>query len=202
SARLNFGYDLQTGLVLRAIGRVGNNDTLDLTNAGVEDDIHGIQVDEFLRTINAHIYAAGDVANSGTPRITTAGYYEARYAAKVILGLSDPIEYPAIPMTVYGTPKLAQVGLTAQQGYDAGLLVRELDMTQWFTYYRIGEPVAKAKVVIDGLGVLKGATVLSTHADELINYFTEAINDKDTYSSIRDKLFAYPTPASDLEYFF
>ena len=83
-----------------------------------------------------------------------------------------------------------------------GYSVRDIDMTNWFTYYRTGEPAARAKVVLDADKKLVGATVLSAHADELINYFTEAINNKDGYQAIRDRLYAYPTPASDLEYFF
>ncbi|MYV36258.1 dihydrolipoyl dehydrogenase family protein [Weissella cibaria] len=202
NATLSFGSTLPTKLVLRAVGRVGNNDTLALENAGVEDDIHGINVDEFLRTSNPHIYAAGDVANTSRPRITTVGYYEARYAASVILGHDEPITYPAVPVVVYGTPKLAAVGVPTQYAEADGYSVRDIDMTNWFTYYRTGEPAARAKVVLDANKKLVGATVLSAHADELINYFTEAINNKDGYQAIRDRLYAYPTPASDLEYFF
>ncbi|MCT8393960.1 NAD(P)/FAD-dependent oxidoreductase [Weissella confusa] len=202
SATLSFGSTIPAGVVVRAVGRVGNNDTLQLENAGVEDDIHGINVDEFLRTSNPHIYAAGDVANTSKPRITTVGYYEARYAASVILGHDQPIEYPAVPVVVYGTPKLAAVGVPTQYAEENGYSVRDIDMTNWFTYYRTGEPAARAKVVLDADKKLVGATVLSAHADELINYFTEAINNKDGYQAIRDRLYAYPTPASDLEYFF
>jgi glutathione reductase (NADPH) len=201
-AELNFGSVLKTGLVVRAVGRVGNNDTLALENAGVDADIHGINVDEFLRTTNPHIYAAGDVANTEVPRITTAGYYEARYAASVILGNTEPISYPAIPVVVYGTPKLGAVGVPTETAAELGYTVRELDMTNWFTYYRTGEPVARTKVVIDDDKKIVGATVLGTHAEELINYFTEAINNHDGYQEIRDRLYAYPTVASDLEYFF
>lgn len=202
SATLSFGSTIPAGVVVRAVGRVGNNDTLQLENAGVEDDIHGINVDEFLRTSNPHIYAAGDVANTSKPRITTVGYYEARYAASVILGHDQPIEYPAVPVVVYGTPKLAAVGVPTQYAEENGYSVRDIDMTNWFTYYRTGEPAARAKVVLDADKKLVGATVVSAHADELINYFTEAINNKDGYQAIRDRLYAYPTPASDLEYFF
>ena len=163
----------------RAVSRVSNNDTLE--NAGVEDDIHGINVDEFLRTSNPHIYAA-DVAHTSKPRITTVGYYEARYAASVILGHDQPIEYPAVPVVVYGTPKLAAVGVPTQYAEENGYSVRDIDMTNWFTYYRTGEPAARARLS-GRKNKLVGATVLSAHADELINYFTEAINNKDGYSS-------------------
>ena len=92
--------------------------------------------------------------------------------------------------------------MPTQYAEENGYSVRDIDMTNWFTYYRTGEPAARAKVVLDADKKLVGATVLSAHADELINYFTEAINNKDGYQAIRDRLYAYPTPASDLEYFF
>ncbi|GJM47668.1 dihydrolipoyl dehydrogenase family protein [Weissella soli] len=200
---LSFGQPLTTDLVVLAIGRVGNSDTLALENAGVETDRRGINVDNFLRTDNPHIYAAGDVANTPVPRITTAGYFEARYAVSVILGQTDqPIRYPAIPVVVYATPKLATVGVPTEIAANYGYTVTELDMTNWFSYYRTGEPMARTKVVLDAQKHLVGATVLGSHADELINYFTEAINNGDGYQEIRDRLYAYPTIASDLEYFF
>ncbi|MBC6498296.1 FAD-dependent oxidoreductase [Weissella confusa] len=43
SATLSFGSTIPAGVVVRAVGRVGNNDTLQLENAGVEDDIHGAE---------------------------------------------------------------------------------------------------------------------------------------------------------------
>ena len=47
--------------ILVAIGRVPNTEGLDLAAAGVEHSPLGITVDDFLRSTNRRIYAAGDV---------------------------------------------------------------------------------------------------------------------------------------------
>jgi glutathione reductase (NADPH) len=43
---------------------------------------------------------------------------------------------------------------------------------------------------------------MSSHADELINYLTTAINQGLTQETVTQQLFAYPSVASDLSYFF
>ena len=66
----------------------------------------------------------------------------------------------------------------------------------------MGEPVVHAKIILDDAGVIVGATVIGTHADELINYLTSAINQKANYQDVTNHIYAYPTIASDLPYFF
>src|SRR3546814_20603318 len=47
--------------ILTGVGRVPNIEGLDLEAAGVDyDKEHGIRIDDFLRTSNRRIYAAGD----------------------------------------------------------------------------------------------------------------------------------------------
>lgn len=202
SVSLSFGSELPTDLVVRAVGRTPNSDKLALEQAGVAFDEHGVNVDGFLRTNNPHVYAIGDVANSPVPRLTTTGYFEGRYVAQVILGATEEISYPLIPMTVFGLPKLGSVGVQPSEAAAQGLQVRDLDMTSWFSYYRVGESKVHAKIVLNQAGQMVGATVLGSHADELTNYFTDIISRGGTYDDIRQRLYSYPSLASDLEYFF
>ena len=54
--------EIQADEVLLSIGRVPNVEELDLETAGVDFDAdQGIKVDDFLRSTNANVYAAGDV---------------------------------------------------------------------------------------------------------------------------------------------
>lgn len=194
---------LTTNLVVRAIGRIGNHDRLNLAATGVETQTGGVVVDQHLQTAAPHLYAVGDVAQSPVPKLTTTGYYEGRAVAQQILGHHEPVTYPAIPEIVYATPKLAQVGVTtAQAATDQTLRMVDLNMTDWFTYYRVGEKAAHAKVILAENDQIVGATVLSHEADELINSLTDAVNAGADYQAMRNKLYAYPTVASDLEYFF
>ncbi|WP_257975577.1 dihydrolipoyl dehydrogenase family protein [Leuconostoc citreum] len=200
----NQNSGIKVGKVISAVGRLSNADTLALNHAGVMYEHSGVRVNQYLRTTNPHIYAVGDVANSGVAKLTPVGAYEGRYVAKVIVNAQQsPINYPAIPVVVYGTPKLAQVGVTLEQAENQpNLTSHSLDMTNWFSYYRMGEPVVHAKIILDDAGVIVGATVIGTHADELINYLTSAINQKANYQDVTNHIYAYPTIASDLPYFF
>ena len=182
-----------------AAGRAGNTEDLNLEAAGVEVAGNGIKVMADLRTTNPNIFAVGDVAESPVPKLTPTGAYEARYVAGLLTGTEpEEISYPAIPTMVYGSPKLGQVGMSAVEAESKGMKVNSIDMTPWLAYWRHKEPIAKAKVVLNEKGVIIGATVLSAEADELLNYFTVAINQKQDKWAIKHNLYSYPSIASDM----
>ncbi|MEK7834432.1 MAG: FAD-dependent oxidoreductase, partial [Acidobacteriota bacterium] len=56
-------HDAVCDLILSAAGRVPNVEELNLEVAGVEYSREGVKVDDFLRTSNPKIYAAGDVCS-------------------------------------------------------------------------------------------------------------------------------------------
>ncbi|WP_165964828.1 dihydrolipoyl dehydrogenase family protein [Periweissella cryptocerci] len=181
-------------MVIAATGRPANIDDLNLDALDVEWSRHGIKVDQQLRTGAQNIFAIGDVADTAVPKLTPVGSFEGRYVAAVLAGNQEPIQYTAIPTVVYGAPKLAQAGAVAT--------ATTFDVTGWFTYRRIGENVAKVKIATNEVGQLIGASVLATEADQLINYLTNAINQKWTLADAQANIMAYPTMASDLQYFF
>ena len=53
-----------------------------------------------------------------------------------------------------------------------------MDLTNWFTYHRVNELVAKAELTFDQQNYLIGAAVISEQADELIDDLTLVINQK------------------------
>lgn len=186
--------DYTSEAVIAATGRPANVDQLNLAEVGVAWSHHGIKVDAQLRSTVANVFAIGDAADTAVPKLTPVGSFEGRYVASVIAGHHEPIKYSAIPTVVYGTPKLAQVGdLT-----NATLF----DVTGWLTYRRLGEPLAKVKIATNAAGQLIGASVLASEADQLINYLANAINQKWTLTDTQSNIMAYPTMASDLQYFF
>lgn len=186
-----------------ATGRIGNTATLGLEAAQVAVVKTEVQVNEYLQTTAPNIYAIGDVNNTNVAKLTPTASFEARYVVQHILGnITTPIVYPAVPTMVYGSPQLGQVGLTAPEAQQQGLVVQTVDMTPWLAYWRFKEPVAKAKVILDETGVIVGATVLSSHADELINYFMLAINQRYDKKALQQNIYAYPSLGSDLGFFF
>jgi glutathione reductase (NADPH) len=186
-----------------AAGRTGNTDHINIEAAGVAVDDSGVVVGPDMRTSNPNIFAVGDVASSPVPKLTPTGAYEARYVAGLLTG-SEPekIKYPAIPTMVYSSPKLGQVGMSAVEAEARGLKINSMDMTPWLSYWRHKEPVAKAKVILDEDGVIVGATVLSAEADELLNYFTVAINNRQDKVAIKHNIYSYPSIGSDMGFFY
>ena len=177
---------------------------MNLNQIGVETDQHGIEVNDHLQTTVENIYAMGDVVSRKQPKLTPVSGFEAQYLSHELLKGGDGITYPAIPTLVYGMPKLAQVGLSVEEAQKQAdkYYINKLDMTGWFSYKRTNEPVSKAEVVIDKeSNRIVGAFVISSEADTVINYLTMIINTKATMSEVQSQIFAYPTEASDLEYF-
>lgn len=185
--------------VVAATGRIPNIEGLSLEKAGVAVNRGGIAVDEFLQTNVSHIYACGDVVAKRRPKLTPVATFEGSYVASRILGETAAINYPLIPTIVYGSPKLAETGQTIANP-DAGETETVMDLTQWFTYRRVNEDIAKVKLVKNTEGMLIGASVLSERADDMINYLTFCIQQKLTTEDLTKMIMGYPTLASDLSY--
>lgn len=193
-------YSAKSDLVICATGRISNLEELDLEKAQVEVSKHGIPVNEYLQSSNSSIYVSGDTVDNGKPKLTPVSEFEGNYVAKHILGTKkDAATFPPIPSVIFARPKMAEVGVMpsdAQKEPDT-YTVKEVDMTQWFNYRRLNDPVSKAKLVFKG-EYLVGASVINGETEELINLLTLLINQKITYEQVEQMIFAYPTIASDL----
>ncbi|WP_129045621.1 dihydrolipoyl dehydrogenase family protein [Companilactobacillus metriopterae] len=195
-------FELNSDLIFDATGRIPNTENLDLETANVTYDRHGIQTNEFLQTSNPIIFAIGDVLAKKQPKLTPVSGFEARYVTDYLLGKNTAaIQYPVIPTVVYGGPELAQIGVPVEEAQkDSSMTVKDLDTTNWFTYHRSNDPVAKIKTVINNKNQIVGASILSSDSSEFINLFTTFINSKTPINDILNQVMAYPTSASDLEY--
>ncbi len=187
---LTDGTQFETGRVFVTAGRVANADQLQLENAGVVWDTTEIPVDDHLRTSNPHIYAIGDVGGSPVPKLVPTGNHEGRYVAQAIAGLTTaPITYPAIPVVVFGTQHIAQVGLSVEAGLANGYRVTDID-------------TARVRTVLDDAGHIVGASVIAAEAEEVINYFVTAINERRTLAETQANLYAYPSLGSEFATFY
>src|SRR5262249_13278094 len=95
-------------MVVHGAGRVPEIDDLGLDTAGVEWDIHGVKVNEHLQSVsNASVYAAGDAAASGGPRLTPVAGYDGRIvAANLLKGNHAVHDYTVVPSVVFTIPPL------------------------------------------------------------------------------------------------
>jgi len=199
------GLDLRVHRAFSAMGRKPAIDGLGLEAIGMDLTKKGIVVDDHLQTSIPGVFAIGDVIAKDQPKLTPVSSFEGRYVAIHLLGSTDPIVYPKIPSIVYGSAMVGQVGIplaTAQANPDQ-YTVSSQNTTHWYTYNRIKDPLAQVTTIVDKQSdQLVGAVVVSTIADELINYFTMIINQHLTRDDLQRQILAYPSPASDLGYFY
>ena len=147
------------------------------------------------------IYAIGDVLDKKQPKLTPVSGFEARYLARYFAqdGQNEGIKYPAIPTVIFGSSKLAQIGQTKILDKENE---RNIDMTDWYTYKRIADPLSKINVIVNDKNEILGATLLSTVAEELVNILNFCINQAINLDKFQNMIMAYPTIASDLFYLY
>lgn len=194
-------FSLKTGLVICATGRIPNIEELSLENTDVQFSKKGIQVNERLQTNAENIYACGDVLEKKQPKLTPVSVFEATYLVDIMVGkTSKAIHYSEIPTLVYGSPKLAQVGISSHtaKADSENYRIESLDMTKWFSYARLNEPIALSKIILNNENQIVGASLLSNQADDLINGLALAIEYKMTHEKMSQLIMGYPTIFRDM----
>ncbi len=110
--------------LLLATGRSPNTERLDLEATGVNLAKDGfIEVEDFLRTSAADVFAAGDVV--GEPMFVYTAAYEGALAAAnaCAVNATDTTkrDYNPLPWVVFTDPQVAGVGLDERQAKAAGI---------------------------------------------------------------------------------
>jgi mercuric reductase len=114
--------------LLVATGRKPNTEDLGLPEAGVETDRKGfIRVDEYMRTSQSDVFAAGDV--TGGPGFVYVAAYQGGIAAQAALAdLSGeepiPADLSTTPRVTFTDPQVASVGMTEVEARAAGMDVK------------------------------------------------------------------------------
>ena len=106
---------IETDLLLWAVGRTPKTPGLGLEQAGVAlDDQGAVIVDPFNATNVPSIYAVGDVTNR--VQLTPVAIREGHVFADTVFGnMPRTVDYTAIPTAVFSSPPLAGVGLTEDE---------------------------------------------------------------------------------------
>lgn len=113
--------DMRAEQLLVATGRRAHTAGFGLDSAGVALGAKGaIVVDEFLRTANPDVYAAGDVI--GDPMfVYVAAYGGALAAENALSGNVRRYDLTALPKVTFTDPAVASVGLTADEAKARGV---------------------------------------------------------------------------------
>jgi pyruvate/2-oxoglutarate dehydrogenase complex dihydrolipoamide dehydrogenase (E3) component len=182
--------------ILAGVGRTPNVEGLELERAGVAyDGVSGIRVDDFLRTANRRIYAAGDVCLAN--KFTHAAEASARLAVTNALDRRRKrLSALTIPWCTYTDPEIAHVGLYMTQARERSIpaktftvLMRDIDRAMID-----GQEKGFVKIhVREGTDEILGATIVASHAGEMINEITLAIDAGIGLSVLGQIIHAYPT---------
>jgi len=152
------------------------------------------------------VYAAGDAAASGGPRLTPVASYEGIIvAANLLKGNNQKPNYLGVPTVVFAIPPLAAVGLSEGEAHKKGLKfeVKKEMTSDWYSSRRIAEKYSGFKVLVEeGTGRILGAHLLGSEAEEVINLFGVAIRSGMRSDDLKHMVYSYPTRSSDAPYMF
>lgn len=190
-------YDLEVDQLLVAVGRAPNVEGLGLEKVGVQFDKKGVKVNDRLQTTNPRIFACGDICSPF--QFTHAADFMARIVIQNALfkgrAKSSALN---IPWATYTSPEVAHVGLYAKQAKEKGIDVDTY--TQEFgkvdRAILDGETDGFVRVhVRKGSDEILGATIVASHAGDLISEVTLAMNGKLGLKSVGAAIHPYPTQA-------
>src|SRR5208282_1884882 len=164
--------------ILLGVGRAPAVEGLGLEAAGVEyDRTQGIKVDDYLRTTNARIYAAGDCASS--LKFTHLSDAHARIVLRNALFFGRArVSALTVPWCTYTDPEIAHVGLNEAEARKRGVKIttffQEMAEVDRAVLDRQAEGFLKVHVK-EGTDQIVGATMVASHAGDMISELTTAI---------------------------
>ncbi|HEY6843599.1 MAG TPA: dihydrolipoyl dehydrogenase [Thermoanaerobaculia bacterium] len=182
-------------VVLSATGRRAVTENCGLEKTKVKLDRGMVQVDEFMRTGEPHVYAIGDIVP--TPALAHVASAEGILAIEHIKGLEvRPLNYDHVPNCTYTDPEVASVGLTEKKARERGYDVKVGKFP--FTAN------SKARILAESGGLVKivsekkydevlGMHIVGPRATELIVEGCSALELEATSESIAKTIHAHPT---------
>ncbi len=182
--------------ILTGIGRLPSVQGLDLERAGVAFDTEaGVRVDDFLRTRNPRIFAAGDVCLEHA--FTNTAEASARIVVRNALYRGrQRISALTVPWCTYTDPQVAHVGLYVRQARAQSIPVKTYTVPMHDVVRAItdGEEDGFVKIhVREGTDRILGATIVGRHAGELINNISLAMVAGMGLRRLAQVIHAFPT---------
>jgi dihydrolipoamide dehydrogenase len=185
--RFDDGSELRGERLLVATGRRPRLDGLGLENAGIEATDGVVPVDERLRAADG-VWAIGD-ATAIMP-FTHVGKYQARIAARDMLGEEARADYRAVPRVVFTDPQVAAVG-EVEGAVTATVQLSGVARTSTYTREYAERP-GFLTLVSDG-EKLTGAFAVGPEAGEWLQQATLAIRAGVPLDVLRDTIQPFPT---------
>ncbi len=178
-SRVDASHTVAVDQILVGVGAIPNVRDLGLETAGVDcDPQEGIPVDDFLRTTNPRIFAAGDVCSGNVfPHIESAA--GRIVVANALFRGRQRLSAEIIPWCTFTDPEIAHVGMYVTEARRKNIPVKTFTILMHEVDRAIadGEEEGFVKLhVREGTTQLLGATVVASHAGDLINEISLAMS--------------------------
>jgi pyruvate/2-oxoglutarate dehydrogenase complex dihydrolipoamide dehydrogenase (E3) component len=194
------GLKIESGLdyddIIIAVGRRARISGFGLEELGLVENGR-LVVDAYLATKLPHIKVAGDVA--GNQQLTHGASHEAWYAT--VNALARPFksykaDYRVLPRVTYTDPEVASVGLTETEAQAKGVAyeITRYDLDDLDRAIADGEAHGFVKILtVPGKDRILGATIVATHAGEMIAELVLAMKHNMGLRKIMQAVHSYPT---------
>ncbi|MDI3389126.1 mercury(II) reductase [Streptomyces sp. B-S-A8] len=194
--------ELRAEQLLIATGRRPVTEGLNLDAVGVKTGIRGeVVVDEYQRTTNERIWAAGDVA--GGPQFVYVAAAQGTLAAdNALTGTERTLDYTALPRVTFTSPAIAAVGMTDAESAEAGIRCDCRALPLEFVPRALANRDTRGlvKLVAEaGTGRVLGVHVIADGAGDLITAATYAISAGMTVDQLAHTWAPYLTMAEALK---
>jgi pyruvate/2-oxoglutarate dehydrogenase complex dihydrolipoamide dehydrogenase (E3) component len=198
--RTGVAAELVVDEIIVGAGRVPALAGLNLEAAGVASGHAGVAVDDYLRTTNPRIYAAGDVCSQF--KFTHVADAMARIVIRNALFHGRArMSALTIPWCTYTDPEIAHVGLYEAEAQARGIklntFVQEFDAVDRAILDGETDGLVKVHVAARSDRIV-GATIVASHAGEMLSELTLAIARGIGLGAIADVIHPYPTQAEAL----
>ena len=182
--------------ILTGIGRAPNVAGLNLEAAGIKyDGKRGVLVDDFLRTSNPNVYAAGDVCLEH--KYTHTATASARIVVQnALFGGRERLGSLVIPWCTYTDPEIAHVGLYVREANRLDIPVKTFTVPMHEVDRAVTDSEDGGFVKIhvrEGTDEILGATIVAHHAGDMINEVTLAMVAGMGLRTLGKVIHAYPT---------
>jgi NAD(P) transhydrogenase len=194
---LKSGKTIVTDMLLYAMGRIANTDSLNVGAAGLTVDKMGqLKVNEHYQTAVPHVYAAGDVI--GFPGLASTSMEQGRLSTCHAFQVEQSTLPKILPYGIYTIPEISTVGKT------------EEELTAQTIPYEIGrafyKEIARGQIVGDLEGLMKllfhrdtmellGVHIIGEGATELVHIGQAVLTYGGKVDFFVQNVFNYPTLA-------
>lgn len=184
---------IETDEILLCVGQQPDLAQLNLAAVSVRSHRNRLVLNTKLQTTHPQIYACGDAI--GGYSLTNVANYEAAIALKNALYFPrHHVDYSSIPWLIFGA-QLARVGLTETQArhcYTNVVVLRQYFKSVAAAHIEMAT-TGVCQIVLLPNGEILGATIVGSHAAELIHVFSLAIAQRLKIDKIAQLAPVYPS---------